>query len=150
MAINPLCSQVQTQLWLQLMSTAKPIIGDRSESGHMLWCLVHISMGQLVQPCLLCWVFTNKGVCSRKVCKYRHEWPLCETVNAFSVCNKRKPKSKSKKALGTTVLKCKEKGPSLLKLNKLWKVHKQYPRWSDDLYLLGIWSSQHLIWSWMP
>ncbi|XP_054845591.1 uncharacterized protein LOC129336489 [Eublepharis macularius] len=89
--------RIHQQLWLQLMAPAKPNLGDRSDSGHLVQRLSsppgsRTSAGQPVQPRLLCWDFAYQGVCARRGCGFRHECPRCKGPHAFSACPRPRPR----------------------------------------------------------
>ncbi|XP_054852798.1 uncharacterized protein LOC129341561 isoform X2 [Eublepharis macularius] len=89
--------RIHQQLWLQLMAPAKPNLGDRADSGHLLHrpastSGTRASAGQPVQPRLLCWDFAYQGVCSRKGCGFKHECPRCKGPHSFPACPRPKPR----------------------------------------------------------
>ena len=68
----------QHGLWLQLMTLSCPTLGDCFDSENLIqksndFNSPHALVGQVVQPCLVCWEFNTKGFCNRKPFRFRHQ-----------------------------------------------------------------------------
>ncbi|XP_053140147.1 uncharacterized protein LOC128339766 isoform X2 [Hemicordylus capensis] len=84
----PWDAQLQ-ELWLVIMSPARPVEGDRSDSRHLLskplGSVSTTGSGhQWVQPHLVCWEYNSNGRCSRSPCRYRHACGLCGSKHPSS------------------------------------------------------------------
>lgn len=94
--------QIQPQLWLQVMTAARPTTSDWLDTEHLVTCSVsgagpHTPVGQNVQNRLLCWEFTFQGGCNRKSCKFHHEFPVYAGAHSFPACSMLNSRSSSRK-----------------------------------------------------
>ncbi|XP_053112579.1 formin-F-like isoform X2 [Hemicordylus capensis] len=83
------------ELWLVTMSPARPIEGDRSDSGHLLSKPSGVPPAggtgqQWVQPHLVCWEFNTNGRCSRSPCRFKHACGVCGARHPSSSCPRAK------------------------------------------------------------
>ncbi|XP_053167389.1 uncharacterized protein LOC128351680 isoform X3 [Hemicordylus capensis] len=83
------------ELWLVTMSPARPVDGDRSDSGHLLSRAAGSSTPagigqQWVQPHLVCWEYNSKGKCSRSPCRFKHMCGVCGARHPSSSCPRAK------------------------------------------------------------
>ena len=78
-------------LWLQLMTPARPNLGDRTDSEHLIRNTVvnvtpPVNTGQVLQPHMLCFEYNAKGACSKKQCRFRHECTVCGGQHSSATC----------------------------------------------------------------
>ena len=82
---------MEPELWFRFMTPARPVVGDRADSGHILSrpagpAVTRGPAGQAVPARLLCWEFSSKGACVRAQCKFRHECSHCGGAHPYSSC----------------------------------------------------------------
>lgn len=83
-ALNPTLrwDEPLSKLWLQTMTPARPMAGDRFDSGHLIrrpyqQNKPHAVTGQVVLPRFICWDYNGPTGCKWKSCKFTHECSIC-------------------------------------------------------------------------
>lgn len=83
----------QFELWMQVVTPARPIMGDRSDSGHLIARNVVTnpkasSGAQGVQAQRSCFEFNSSGACSKAGCLFSHQCAMCGGKHPVSSCPK--------------------------------------------------------------
>lgn len=140
--IPVLCwDQVHPVLWLQVMTFARPNLVELAHSGHAIQRInailgYHLQASQEVQPHLVCGEFSSLGLCSRKICHFRHECYICGSPHTLSVYPRRKPRKSWHKSGGGSGGAQTGKGAKSSKLRMLECFLGDYPSQYDKVYLL--------------
>ncbi|XP_062834196.1 uncharacterized protein LOC134298345 [Anolis carolinensis] len=93
---------IDHQLWLEVLTPARPIAGEKADSGHTIQNsragqsfrqhpYSQYQQPQQSQQRLLCWEYSSQGVCSRRGCKFQHVCAICSGQHSSKFCSKGKP-----------------------------------------------------------
>lgn len=80
-------------MWLQTMAPARPVMGSRFDSGHLIQKssptpAARVGAGSFVRQA--CWEYNNKGACNKKTCRFKHICAVCAAAHASINCPKGK------------------------------------------------------------